>query len=381
MVKKIDIRVGLIYLLIALFIICLNTFIDIYFFEYKIKLIIPSFWLILLLITYKLKIKQKVYNRKLKYQTIFILVTFYLILYFLLGLIVGYGKNPLYLDLVLFIKNIWYFIIPIICQEYIRNIMLDSNRDNKVFIYIAMILFILIDIDLYNNISSINNNTILFKIIFSIILPTIVENILYTYLSLNAGYISVLILRVLLKLINIALPILPNLNWFYITLMNLFLFFIIFISIKNINDKKIKQIRIKKKYNIKYIVFILIFFNLFLFINGNFKYKPISIISNSMYPIIKRGDIVVIDQKNIKNRLRIGDIIAFNSNNSLVIHRIYFIEKHNDGNDLYITKGDNNNTVDSIKIHSTDIKGIVQMKIPKIGYPSVWLNEYLNKGG
>lgn len=377
--KRIDIKIGLIYLVLAIYIIFINTIVSTYLIEYKVKLIIPLFWLILLIIVFRLKIKQKIYNRRLKYQTIFILVTCYLIIYFLSGLITGYGKNPLYLDLNLFIKNIWYFIIPIICEEYIRNIMLDSNRDNKVFIYITMILFILIDIDLYQTISSIDNNIILFKMIFSIMIPVIVKNILYTYLSLNVGYIGVLIIRILLELTNISLPILPNLNWFYLTLLELFLFFIVFILIKNINDNKRKKLRIKKKFNIKYIVFVFIFISLFLFINGNLKYKPVSIISNSMYPIIKRGDVVIVEQKIIENDIKTGDIIAFNSSDTLVVHRIYFIEKHNDGNDLYITKGDNNNLVDNVKIHFNDIKGIVKARIPKIGYPSVWLNDFFKE--
>ena len=58
--------------------------------------------------------------------------------------------------------------------------------------------------------------------------------------------------------------------------------------------------------------------------------------------------------------LEVGDIVSFKSNrvNGNIIHRI--IEKRFDENGLYfVTKGDNNNNVDSEKVRFEQITGVV----------------------
>lgn len=379
--KKIDIRIGLLYLILAIYTFLFNAVIKVYFNDLTIKVINPLFWLILLIIIYFIntKSKEKIYDQINKLQTIFIIITIYLIIYFLTGLYIGYGKNPLYLNLLLFLKNIWYFIIPIIGQEYIRNTLLKNVRDNKIFIIITIIIFIFIDIDVYSLINKSSNNIMIFKNLFSILIPVIVSNILFTYLSLTTGFLGTLLYRLPLGIINISLPILPNTNWFYNSLSGIILPFIVFIFIKKINDKKIRRVRTlhKKKYIVNYLIMIATLIIFTLFIGGFFKYKPVSIMSNSMYPLIKKGDIVMIEKITDKNILKEGDIVAYILNNSIIVHRIYFVEKHNNGNTLYIMKGDNNDTVDNLKVKNDQIEGIIRFFIPKLGYPSVWLNEYL----
>lgn len=379
--KRIDIRIGLLYLVLALYAFLLNTIIKVYFSKLTTTVINPLFWLILLMIIhfFKIKSKEKIYNRINKLQTLFIIITIYLIIYFLMGLYIGYGKNPLYSNILLFFKNIWYFIVPIIGQEYIRNTLLRNVRDNKIFIIITIILFIFVDNDVYSLINKSSTNILLFKNVFSILIPVIVSNILFTYLTLTTGFLGTILYRLPLEIINISLPILPNTDWFYKSIVGIILPFIVFIFIKKINDKKIEKVRTihKKNYIVNYLIMLAVLGMFILFIGGFFKYKPVSIMSNSMHPLIKRGDIVVIEKIKDKNILKEGDIIAYVLNNSTVVHRIHFVEKHNDGNTIYITKGDNNDSVDNLKVKNDQIEGIARFFIPKLGYPSVWLNEYL----
>ena len=44
-----------------------------------------------------------------------------------------------------------------------------------------------------------------------------------------------------------------------------------------------------------------------------------------------------------------------------------------------MTKGDANNTEDKVLINEKDILGVVKYVVPKIGYPTVWLNDKFNK--
>ena len=94
-----------------------------------------------------------------------------------------------------------------------------------------------------------------------------------------------------------------------------------------------------------------------------------TILTQSMYPTIKAGDIVI-TYKNDNNRYNQGDVITFNSemNGGIVVtHRVTEVYKLNNEYS-YKTKGDNNNTPDRETIPGDSVYGRVVMKIPKAGY-------------
>ena len=110
---------------------------------------------------------------------------------------------------------------------------------------------------------------------------------------------------------------------------------------------------------------------------GEVKVNLYTILSQSMYPKIKAGDIVI-TYKNKNNIYNIGDIITFTSTGNIsngitITHRITDIYKVNDLY-TYKTKGDNNNTEDNFNVYEKDIEGIVLYDIRYIGYPTIWLN-------
>ena len=73
--------------------------------------------------------------------------------------------------------------------------------------------------------------------------------------------------------------------------------------------------------------------------------------------------------------LKVGDIIAYEYNKVIIIHRIEKIV-FDRGQYYYYTKGDYNKNVDNWYVEEKMIKGIVRYKIPYIGYPTVWINEW-----
>ena len=94
-----------------------------------------------------------------------------------------------------------------------------------------------------------------------------------------------------------------------------------------------------------------------------FDYRFYLIMSGSMEPTIDVGDAVV--TKQIENP-QVGDVIAFETSNSITVHRIVK-EYTEDNNKLYQTKGDNNNTEDKGLLNKEQIKGKVVIRIPKVG--------------
>ena len=94
-----------------------------------------------------------------------------------------------------------------------------------------------------------------------------------------------------------------------------------------------------------------------------FGYKPLVVLSGSMEPTLKVGDIIYYS-KIEETKLKASDIIVFRYNDSYISHRIYSIS-----NGLYETKGDANKIVDARKINYSNIEGkVASVTIPYVGY-------------
>ena len=91
-----------------------------------------------------------------------------------------------------------------------------------------------------------------------------------------------------------------------------------------------------------------------------------------MEPKISKGDVVIVDK--IYNEIKVGNVLAYNHDGKIIVHRIYRIVNNNSEYFIY-TKGDANNDYDKYKITEDMIVGIVKFKIPIIGYPTILLNE------
>lgn len=384
--KKFNKKMIVVYSLIVIYILFSNNFGYKYYSTIMTNVINPLFYIVTFIISILLSNEdhnQRIKAKVNKYQTMLILVISYLIIYILLGLFFGYVKSIYSHSFFGILKNIWNYIIPIIFIELIRNILIRNSNHSKIAFIVIAFLFTLIDIDLYN-IIGLTNKAEIFKTIFSVILPATIKNLSLNYIAKTSGYITSLIYLLPQKLTSIILPILPDLDWYFISLVGILLPILALIIIKNLDDRiesPKSKFRLKKEKPIRIIILIIPLIIFCLFIAGIFKYKPTAIVSNSMHPIFDRGDVVIIeklDRKKSRN-LKKYDIIEYKLKNIIVSHRIIHIEKHNDGSISYITKGDNNNTADNEKVSSNQIIGIVKFRIPKVGYPSVWLNDFFNK--
>ncbi len=105
-------------------------------------------------------------------------------------------------------------------------------------------------------------------------------------------------------------------------------------------------------------------------------YSAYVIISGSMEPIIKVKDAVIVRRCEEKD-IQVGDVVTYRSLDEafygiLITHRVVNIEEEN-GEKIYITKGDNNETIDRSPIKFNQIQGKVAMRIPKIGYLKYFL--------
>lgn len=132
-----------------------------------------------------------------------------------------------------------------------------------------------------------------------------------------------------------------------------------------------------KLYDIPLAIIIII---LIMLTSGVFKYQMLGIGSNSMQPKINKGDAVIIKKVKEENEIKKGDIIAYKTNDKIIIHRLVEITTE-DNEKRYITKGDANNAEDNVEIKLKNIKGKVIVKIPYISYPSVFISELFSQKG
>ncbi|MBP3596270.1 MAG: signal peptidase I [Clostridia bacterium] len=142
-------------------------------------------------------------------------------------------------------------------------------------------------------------------------------------------------------------------------------------------DRRIKRVEKTKKFFsiLIYIILIpIIIYNIMLIVkaaqNPNETpsvagIKSFVIISGSMEPELKIGDVVIIKKCNQED-LKVGDIISYRSGQSIITHRIHDIIKK--GNSIkYETKGDNNNISDRSFVKFEDIEGKLIQKISNVG--------------
>lgn len=107
---------------------------------------------------------------------------------------------------------------------------------------------------------------------------------------------------------------------------------------------------------------------------GEVRINMYTILTQSMYPTIKAGDVIV-TYKEDGNKYNEGDVITFTSpkNGGITItHRVEEVSVLNNEYS-YKTKGDNNNTADSEVINGSNVLGRVILKVPKAGYVQQFL--------
>lgn len=111
------------------------------------------------------------------------------------------------------------------------------------------------------------------------------------------------------------------------------------------------------------LLYILISIYLIIFIPSIWGEKPLVILSGSMEPILKVGGILYYKEENI-NDFNEGDVLVYQLNDHIISHRIV---KVLDGS--FITKGDNNKSIDTYEVLNYQILGKgTNWSIPYIGY-------------
>ncbi len=346
------------------------------------NIINPIFWggIIVYLIATKKDDYIRISRNKQYYIYMLIISCLHLFTYFYFGFIFGFVNSPYNHEILALSQNIIINVLPIIGIEVVRFIMVSRNKNDKFLLALITIILILVEIDYSTLINLFSNKEELFKYICSNILPLIASGTLYTYLALKCSCVITIIYRFFKEIIILFLPILPNINWFIEGSMWILSPVIVYVLFKYkwIKDKKgVRKTKENKYAKIDYAITFIILITIVCFMLGIFKYEPIAILSNSMFPAFSRGDVVVfkkLSEEELKD-LKKQTTIVYKIGNQNIAHRIVDVIKENDKT-FYKTKGDSNNAPDMNLVEVNQIQGIYVFHIKYIGFPSIWLYEY-----
>lgn len=366
----------LIYSISLIILLLINSFVFNFLSGYKMVLLLA----ISLILFDKIFVIEKDNHMYMKdiIKEILLYVLSFLIIYYFLGLIVGLTRIPNYYSF----EGIKTIILPIILvcilREIFRYNMLCKAEGSKSCNIVVVLLFIFIEITGSIYYLNYTNKYDVLNFIALSLFPAIAKNISYSYITKKTGFRPIIIFDLIHLLIPYLVPYIPNLSEYMTSIINILIPILFAVNLAKFIDAKEKNMipidYHKKKYEKSFVPAAIIIMIVY-FYSGYFKYFTIAIASDSMSPLIKKGDIVIVDKKCSYNDLEKGDIIAFKKEAIIVVHRIFKKVKIGDSYLIY-TKGDANNNIDDFVIEKDMIVGKVKQKISSIGYPTVWFNEF-----
>ena len=346
--------------------------------------IITSIFLILLFIL-TVKIfgfsKSKLSPEKKKTtKTVTIIVIIGIVLTYCVGAFVGFLKNGYSLAPLKIIENALTPILVIVFTELFRYNIIRANKNKFKMIIVFTTLLIFLEIQM--NMALVSNWGIreIFIVATTLVIPVIAKNMILSYLSYEVGYQPCLIYRIILELYIYFVPYLPKFGDYLTSMFGLILPMVVFIySSEDVDEEQgtiTPEFKEKRSKFVKVPIYIIIFIIIAL-ISRVFPIFMIGIGSESMTGSVNKGDSVIACKVKEKN-IQVNDIIVFQTQDKILIHRVVEIENIN-GINYFRTKGDANGTRDNINTTIDKIYGKVYLKIPYIAYPSVYLTEFMQK--
>ncbi len=295
----------------------------------------------------------------------------YIILYYLTGLKFGFVKNPYRLT----IKNFFQFFLPtaaiIFSTEVIRYVMRAQN--SKLADVLSYLSCVTAEVLITATLGSISRFHRFMDFLGLALFPAIVANILYHYLSKRYGPIPNIIYRGCTTLYLYLFAVVPAMPDPLFAFLNLIVPMAVYSFIDMLYEKK-RRYALGKKNKAAApltVATVVIMAALIMLISNRFAYGALVIATDSMTGELNRGDAAIFEQYD-GQVITDGQVIVFEKDGSTVVHRVVDIKCIN-GVNRYYTKGDVNEDIDEGYITGSNIMGIVSMKVPYVGYPTLWM--------
>ena len=305
----------------------------------------------------------------------------YVTMYYVSALYFGFTKTGYGFKFDILIRLVIPIGTIIVCTELIRHKLVIQN--NKKITVIAYFICLVSEVLICSNIYDVSTIYTFMDIVGLTLFPGIIYNLLFNYLSKRYGYIPNIIYRVLTVLIFYFIPYGSAISDSLVSFINMLLPLGIFYFIDSLYETKRRyalgqqSIFTKQLSKIFSIIIIIIMVGVVMLISNQFYYGSYVVATDSMTGEINKGDMIIYEK--YEDQLVIeGQVIVFESNKSVIIHRVADIKIIN-GVTRYYTKGDANEDMDSGYITDSNIIGLVNYKIPFVGFPTIWIHNLFKR--
>lgn len=318
---------------------------------------------------------RKVDNINRKTVTFFMIIfsIIYILILYILGIFVGFYKNPISFNFKVLYSRILPSILIIVFAEIIRSkFVLKNNRIITILITIALIF---IDVLTYINLYNFSLLEDVLAMIGYVFFSSVSLNLLFNYIIKRYGVFPNILFKIIITTYIYIFSILPDIYMFFQSALRIIYPYFIYIILEKlftINNFKL-SIKNNKVNFISIICCTFFVIVMVLLISCKFKYGMLVVGSNSMSGVIDKGDVIIFERYD-NQELQEGQVIVFYKDEKRIIHEIKEIQTLNDNIVIY-TKGRNNLQQDEGYRKEKDIIGIVKFKILYIGWPTIWVNE------
>jgi signal peptidase len=301
----------------------------------------------------------------------------YVMILYLMSIRIGYVNSLASLSPTILFKHTIPIIALIITAEIIRRAL--CAQEDKIASVICYLICVITEITALNTTVKFGSFNSVMNFFGIVVLPSIVSNLVYNYLSKRYGATPNIILRLIISLYPYIIPRIPALDVSIQAILSLIFPLVIYGFVSALYEKK-RQYALKQKTKYWYAVPVfmsIVMISIVMLISCQFRFGAIVIGSESMTGELNKGDITIYEERT-DQIISEGQVIIFKKDKTQVIHRVVKIERVN-GVTRYYTKGDANKENDIGYITDSNIVGLARVSLPYLGYPTIWLRSLINK--
>ena len=299
----------------------------------------------------------------------------FVMIYYLTGLKFGFYKNPYRLTVTNFFKYVLPIATIIVTTEIIRFVMVaQKSRLAHMLCYLSCVVAEML---VCSNLPSVTTFNRFMDLVAGALFPALVANFFYNYTSRRYGMYPIIAFRAIISLHTYLIPVTSGIAESLYHLFLMFLPIVLFLFIDTLFERRRRYAlgntsrfwRVMSKILTAIVVILMV--GTIMLISNQFRYGALVIATESMTGELNRGDVVIFESFESQH-IPEGQVIVFEKYNTTVVHRVVDIKIIN-GIARYYTKGDANEDNDMGYITNAEIVGLVNYKIPVVGYPTLWL--------
>ncbi|MBQ9807105.1 MAG: signal peptidase I [Clostridia bacterium] len=318
-------------------------------------------------------------NQVLLIMTVIALL--YVMIFYLTGLEFGFQSNLYQLNFGNFFKYLLPIAVIIVSSEIVRFVLLaQRDKPTSALCYLSCVLA---DMLICSNIPYVTSFARFMDLIAGALFPALIFNFLYNYLSKRYGLYPNLAFRAITTLHAYIFSVTSGIPESLVNMFRILLPFAIYFFIDALYEKKIRLAlgnrsrvwRIASR--VLTVIVVILMVGTIMLISNQFYFGAYVVATESMTGELNKGDVAIYES--YENQLIIeGQVIVFEKDDSMIIHRVADIKIIN-GNTRYYTKGDVNEDFDYGYITDADIVGLVNLKLPYLGYPTIWIRSLFSR--